>query len=143
MNDVELQAILARNPDISVDATSIKTKPKVEISGQSHLENKFANIWRVLGGPGMEREYRFHHKRRWRFDFAHPQSRVAVEIEGGTWTSGRHVRASGYSADCEKYNMAQVLGWRVFRLTSDMLAKGQASKHLEPIIQLIKEDMNQ
>ncbi len=64
------------------------------------------------------REHKFHPKRRWRFDFAlalpHPW-KIAIEVEGGIWSGGRHTRAIGYSKDCEKYNAATVLGWSVLR----------------------------
>ena len=88
----------------------------------SDLEDSFAVSWALLvPGHAPQREYRFAPGRRYAFDFAWPESRVALEIEGGTYTNGRHVRGSGYRHDCEKYNLAASLGWRVFRATSDML----------------------
>ena len=85
-------------------------------------EAAFLWTWRTLGGAAAQwdREYRFDPPRRWRFDLANPEFMVAVEIEGGTWTGGRHVRGDGYARDCRKYNRAAALGWRVFRLTTDM-----------------------
>jgi len=45
---------------------------------------------------------------------------IAVEIEGGVWTGGRHTRGAGFRQDMEKYNEATAMGWRVFRVdTSD------------------------
>ena len=73
-----------------------------------------------------EREFKFHPKRKWRFDFAFPDVKIAVEIEGGVWSGGRHTRAGGFTKDCEKYNAAALLGWRVFRFTSDMVTSGNA-----------------
>ncbi|NIP25770.1 MAG: hypothetical protein GWN94_02580, partial [Phycisphaerae bacterium] len=49
----------------------------------------------------------------WRFDFAYKTERVAVEVEGGVYTQGRHTRGEGFEEDCEKYNQATLLGWRV------------------------------
>ena len=69
----------------------------------------------------LKMEFRFHDTRKWRFDFAHVASLVAVEIEGGTYTKGRHVRGKGFADDCEKYNAASLAGWRVFRLTPQMV----------------------
>ena len=63
------------------------------------------------------REHRFHPTRRWRFDYAFPACRVAVEIDGGVWTYGRHNRASGYLADMEKFNEAAALGWIILKFT--------------------------
>ncbi len=80
--------------------------------------------WRVFAPhrPEPEREYRFMEDRRFRFDFAFPKARVAVEIEGGIWLAkGRHVSGVGYGKDVEKYNCAVLSGWRVLRFTGDML----------------------
>lgn len=87
----------------------------------SSLERTFALMWLAAHGPALEREHRFFPGRRWRFDFAHPGSLVAIELEGGVWTGGRHTRGAGFIADAEKYNEAAFLGWRVFRLPGDLL----------------------
>lgn len=101
------------------------------------LEASFDTYWRILEGPDLEREYRFDIARRSRFDRAHKLARVAVEIDGGTHSGGRHVRGDGYARDCEKLNRATAQGWAVFRLTSDMLRDAPA-QHLTPIIATIE-----
>lgn len=87
----------------------------------SPLEKRFLWGWKVIHGPELVCEFQFHPSRKWRFDFAHSDSRVAVEIEGGTWVAGRHTTGTGFERDCEKYNEAAFLGWVVFRLTQEML----------------------
>lgn len=89
----------------------------------SEIETTFLFYWRVVApkAPQPDREYRFHPERRWRFDFAFPAHRVAVECEGGTWVQGRHTRGLGFRNDCEKYNAATARGWRVYRCTAGML----------------------
>ena len=74
--------------------------------------------------PGVVTEYRFHPKRKWRFDYAWPDRKIALEIEGGTWALGRHVRGKGYENDCIKYSEAAVLGWRIIRATTTMCESG-------------------
>lgn len=76
-------------------------------------------------------ELRFAPPRRWRFDFAWPEHMLAVEIEGGTWSGGRHTRGKGYANDCRKYNAAVLLGWRVLRFTTEMVANGSALAAIE------------
>jgi very-short-patch-repair endonuclease len=76
---------------------------------------------------GMEREHAFAKPRRWRFDFAWPTHKVALEIEGGVWSGGRHTRGSGFTKDVEKYNRAAVLGWSVIRATGAHVKSGEAA----------------
>lgn len=66
-------------------------------------------------------EYRFNNERRWRFDYAWPDAGIALEVEGGVWSRGRHTRGAGFLKDCEKYNDAAVRGWIVIRVTPDTL----------------------
>jgi very-short-patch-repair endonuclease len=60
-----------------------------------------------------EAEYRFHPDRKWRFDFAWPAFKVAVEVDGGAFTRGRHNTGVGSHNDKDKMNAAAALGWRV------------------------------
>lgn len=87
----------------------------------SHLEAAFALIIRAAGLPEPVREYRFAPGRKYPFDFAWPDHLVAVEIEGGIWNNGQHVRGVGYQNNCIKYNLATLMGWRLLRYTSGML----------------------
>lgn len=80
---------------------------------------------------GWEREYHFHPTRKWRFDFAWPAEKVAVEVEGGVWSNGRHTRGSGFIEDCIKYNEAVVLGWKVIRVTTEMVRSGIAIDYIK------------
>lgn len=89
---------------------------------------------RLAGLPEPEREFLFHRKRKWRFDLAWPELLIAVEVEGGIWVGGRHVRGEGYEADCEKYNEAQLAGWMVLRFTPGMIKKGKAGGVIETAI---------
>lgn len=72
-------------------------------------------------GLECEREFRFHPVRKWRFDYAVPEHKVALEVEGGVWTGGRHTSSKGFLKDIEKYNTATVMGWKVVRTTPKAL----------------------
>lgn len=80
--------------------------------------------------PQPVREYPFSQPRKHRFDFAWPERRLAAECEGATGI-GRHTHRVGYENDCEKYNIAVLLGWRVLRFTKDMIESGKALGVLE------------
>ena len=81
----------------------------------------FTQLCRTMLGMECVREYRFDMARRWRFDYAIPSHRVALEVEGGAWTQGRHTRPQGFLNDMEKYNAAALQGWRVLRTTPAQL----------------------
>lgn len=96
-------------------------RPPSGKGGASKLEDRFADLWARGGGPSLVREHRFHPGRKWRFDFASPELKVAVEVEGGIFSQGRHNRAMTYAGDCDKYNAAAMLGWVVLRITEVQL----------------------
>lgn len=95
----------------------------------SSLEAAFDLAWRLLRPSGLPvpvAEHRFDPGRRWRFDRAFPTERVAVELEGGAFSQGRHTRGRGFIADIEKYNRAALLGWLVLRFAAPDLRHAQA-----------------
>ena len=79
-----------------------------------------------LPPPKKEHQFAKDIGRRWRFDRCWPAFMLAVEVDGGTFSGGRHVRGKGYEADCEKHNTAALMGWCVLRFTSDMVYRGEA-----------------
>lgn len=107
-----------------------------------------SNLLQAEGIPQPLTEYRFHDTRRWRFDFAWTNEKVALEIEGKSWgkpvtcqrcgtavtettplgrqrrvfsAGGRHTRGTGFNNDMEKYNTAVSSGWRIIRATPDSI----------------------
>ena len=97
----------------------------------SPLETQFAAQIRQAGLPEPVRELVFHTDRKWRVDFCWPEAMVAVEIDGGTWTGGRHTRGKGYEADREKLNEATLMGWTVLGVTGGQIRTRQALGWLE------------
>lgn len=87
---------------------------------ESPLERDFFYSVKTYGIPTPVREHKFDRLRQWRFDFAWPNMKIAVELEGGVFSEdpGRHSCGSGFKRDCEKYNYAQLQGWRVYRFIS-------------------------
>ena len=69
------------------------------------------------GGPGkgLRERLKASGLQDWRMDYAWPEERVALEVEGAVWTGGRHTRGAGFSEDLRKYNAAGSMGWIVLR----------------------------
>lgn len=91
----------------------------------------FVSQVKVVGIDPPEQEVRFHETRKWRFDLAWPDRKVAVEVNGGVFTNGRHTRGKGYTEDREKINEAQLHGWLVLEVTPKHISKGVALQWLE------------
>ena len=115
----------------------------------SKAEESLLLQMRALKLPVPEREHRFHPTRRWRFDFAWPDLKLAVEVEGvtfygknknGSMKLGRHQTAKGLSEDCVKYGEAMKLGWNVYRCTQEMVRSGAAIDTITALIDLMVMD---
>lgn len=127
--------------------------PKIMLTPEQKQERKRASArnWarRQLQSPASEilmrqlennaipfvPEHRFHGLRRWRFDYAILRPKIAIEVDGGIWTRGRHTRGAGFERDMGKLNAAVVLGWRVLRFSPGMVRSGEAMR-------TIREAMN-
>lgn len=59
-------------------------------------------------------------KRKFRFDWAIEGRglKIAIEYEGIVSKRSRHTSLTGYTKDCEKYNMAMAQGWLPLRFTA-------------------------
>lgn len=103
---------------------------------ESNAERSLATLmeWEHLPTPMREYPFAKGIGRRWRFDFAFPEHKVAVEVEGGAFVGGRHTRGAAFEADCEKYNEAVLLGWRVIRVTPRQVEDGRAVAWLRRVL---------
>lgn len=91
---------------------------------RSTLEQTFFDAWCQYGrGKIPAEQYRFSPGRRFRFDFAWPKRKVAVELDGFGYggKQGGHQTIVGISNQHEKQNHAIELGWIVLRYTTRQL----------------------
>ena len=94
-------------------------------------------LWfEATGLPRPVAEYRFSPPRRWRLDFAWPSLRIALEVEGGVWTRGRHVRGQGFMRDVEKYNELAARGWLLLRAVPDSLHTETTAEFVRRAVEL-------
>lgn len=87
-----------------------------------------------FGLPTPVTEHHFHPDRKWRFDFAWLDQKVALEVEGGIWIGGGHNRGKGFAKDIEKYNEAVRLGWRVLRCQPKEICMHETATLLRDVI---------
>lgn len=102
-----------------------------KVRSVSHLVQIGSEIRRAQGNDAFSlmlsqqlktqvlKELQFDAKRKFRFDYAIPECRLAIEIDGGAFIEGggRHNRAQGFIKDMEKMNLAAAQGWRVMHFT--------------------------
>jgi len=67
-------------------------------------------------------EHQFCAGRKWAFDLAWPEAKVALECQGGIWSQGRHTRGAALLKEWEKLNTAAEMGYRIiYCQPSDLL----------------------
>lgn len=103
------------------------------------MEYRFGAV--AAGGPGKGLRARLTEAglKDWRFDFAWPNLKLAVEVEGGAWVGGRHTRGKGFLEDLRKYQAAQMMGWTVYRTAGELIKSGEAVKTIEELIKACRE----
>lgn len=120
-------------------AAKRKTARKRAVSKASKATATVSDMrlsWLNHEHAGWVPEFRFHPTRKWRFDYAHETLRIALEVEGGVWSGGRHTRGKGYIGDIEKYNTATAAGWAVFRCTTDGVSFHEARLLIADLIRI-------
>ncbi|MPZ68590.1 MAG: DUF559 domain-containing protein [Actinobacteria bacterium] len=95
---------------------------------ESPIERTLLNRLEHAGLPKPEMQFQPVMGRKWRVDFCWRYAQLIVEVEGGIWRAGRHVRPKGFRMDAEKYNTLTVLGWRVLRVTPEQINSGEAAR---------------
>ncbi|WP_290861894.1 hypothetical protein [Flavobacterium sp.] len=86
--------------------------------GKNTIEALLQEMKRLGVISGYVRELKFDEVRRFRFDWAIPELKLAIEYEGLNSEKSRHTTKKGYTGDCVKYNLAILNGWKVLRYTA-------------------------
>lgn len=99
--------------------------------------NVSAYAWNAMGLPVPIAEYKFLADRKFRIDYCYPDRHLAIEIEGGVWSRGRHTRGAGFIGDMEKYNLLTENGWYLLRYQPNRIDFKQILRvytYLEPVL---------
>ena len=119
-----------------------RSAPKSKKTKQKQPKyDAFCLLLRQHLGAEVIAEHRFHPTRMWRFDYALPAHRIAIEIDGGVWQIGRHNRPKGYIADLDKFNHAAALGWRVLKFTPQQQYTTKALRLIKEAIEWQNEQL--
>nr|WP_216076880.1 endonuclease domain-containing protein [Acinetobacter defluvii] len=113
-----------------------RTKRRVSVKKERVVSEGEATLVQHLKTYNIEfqTEFKFNPERKWRADFYIVGSNMLIEVEGGIWSNGRHTRAQGYLGDMEKYNSAQVLGYSVYRYSTEQVKSGKAIDEIRRLI---------
>ncbi|MGT4673695.1 hypothetical protein ACO2CR_06815 [Aeromonas caviae] len=110
--------LLGRSPKVRSAAKQVRKAQQV-----TSLHDKV--LAQLVGFPDPATELLFHPKRKWRFDYAWEEQKLALEIHGGIHSGGRHTRGRGFVEDRTKMNEATLLGWTVLEVTPEHIKSGQ------------------
>ena len=117
----------------------MKAKRPQKPAAPSKWEASFAWHWRIMGGPELATQQRLVPNRQFRFDFSHEPSRVAIELDGGTFgKKSRHNSGTGIEGGYEKANAAQRAGWCVLRYGADRMKRDMAGI-VDEVLEVIRE----
>ncbi|WP_372404575.1 hypothetical protein ACDW34_07110 [Acinetobacter piscicola] len=113
-----------------------RSKRRVTVKKERVVSEGEATLAQHLKSYNIEfqAEFQFNPERRWRADFYIVGSNVLIEVEGGIWSSGRHTRGKGYLGDMEKYNSAQLLGYSVYRYSTEQVKSGKAIDEIRRLV---------
>lgn len=90
----------------------------VESPGKKTIELLLRELIELKLISSYVKELKFDEVRRFRFDWAIPELKLAIEYEGLNSKKSRHTTKKGYTGDCVKYNTAIINGWKVLRYTA-------------------------
>lgn len=99
-----------KGKNIPVRNKSSKAKDYIELNLQYWANEKKLDL---------VSEFKFNENRKYRFDWAIPDLKLAIEFEGGIFQKkSGHNTATHYTKDANKYNLAQSDGWKILRFTA-------------------------
>jgi very-short-patch-repair endonuclease len=110
-----------------------QAKPKPEPANpapkESKLERRFVQQLTDAGISGWQRNYYFLGDRDLELDFAWPETRLAVEVQGMA-----HRIKGKFRRDIEKRALALLAGWRVLEVDGAAIRDGRALKWLRLLL---------
>ena len=97
------------------------------IKNKASAADMFMRLVKIEIGLDVWPEFFFSTERLYRFDYAIPEYKIAIEQEGGIWAKGNsgHSSGTGIQRDMDKNNLAIAQGWVIIRRTpADICTSG-------------------
>jgi len=130
-----VRAILARRQMTQPRPHAKRGEGKVGAAKRTNAYAVTFSAWcRAVGLQEPVPEYRFHPERKWRFDFAWPDKKVALEIQGGIWVAGFHSGGTGQYGDMEKLNEAAAMRWAVLQVEPRKICTAKTAELLRSVL---------
>lgn len=133
MSEAQAKLYLGKHYKPPKKSKSAPKKPKAPSEGEVSMALQL-----LAHKIEFQEQFKFCPHRKWAADFRIVGTQILVEVEGGTWTGGRHTRGKGYENDCEKYNWATSNGWQVIRFTTGKVKKGDALQSVVNLLGAVK-----
>lgn len=106
--------------------------------GDKGRKQAIVSYCRLKGYPIPIPEHKFHmpgiifdKQRLWRLDLFWESAKLGLEIHGGVFVKGRHVRGVGMTKDCEKFSVLAIQGCRLLQVTTGQVDSGFVFKLLD------------
>lgn len=129
---------LASRPLVSRRGTQRRKKAQSAAAAAKLVhEEKLAFQMHAANLPAFVRQLAFIPGRKFTADFAWPELRLVVEVQGGIWRrgGGAHSHPTAILRDIEKSQLAVINGWSVFPVTTDEVTSGHALRLIEFALQ--------
>lgn len=122
-----------------------KSRKKINIESGNKYKTTLELILKDLAQKynlTLVREHQFLPNRKFRFDYAFLEVKVAIEYEGMFSIKSRHLTISGYTRDIEKYNLAVSEGWSLVRTGAPLLVNKKIRNFYELLEKIILQKIN-
>ena len=146
LTDLKLSPdVAALNPNLLKPAKEPKTEARKDLDREirESFARQFEAVWQRCNGPELIKEFKlssavkeaiYGEIKEWRNDYLHEPTRTIIELDGGIYNGGRHVRPQGFIEDCVKLNMATMCGYRLIRIPTGFAT----DNYLSQIIAFLK-----
>lgn len=125
-----------------IEAPKKRAKRGIRTGGIDDCRNKtqqidaFTRYIKEQLGIELWPEFYFSVEKMYRLDYAFPDAKFGIEVNGGIWARGKsgHSSGTGIKRDMDKANLLTCLGWRFISVTPSDLYKESTISMIKKIL---------